>query len=57
MLHAKFQDSRSLGAGEDILKFFYHIWAGRSSWSCDLDYFGYIGPPFLPIDASYKIWL
>ena len=29
MLHAKFQDPRPLGSGEEG---FYHIWAWRPSW-------------------------
>ena len=35
---------------------FYHIWAWRPSWSCDLDFLYTHWFP-LPIDASYKIWL
>ena len=35
--HAKFQDHRTSGSGEDF-KGFYHIWAWRPSWSCDLDH-------------------
>ena len=35
MLHAKFQDHRASGSGEEG---FYHIWAWRPSWSCDLDH-------------------
>ena len=38
------------------MKGFYHIWAWRPSWSCDLDFL-YIHWFPLPIDASYKIWL
>ena len=39
MLHAKFQDHRTSGSGEeDVLKFFFHIWALQPSWSCDLDH-------------------
>ena len=37
MLHAKFQDHRTSGSGEDF-KGFYYIWAWWSSWSCDLVY-------------------
>ena len=38
------------------MKGFYHIWAWRPSWSCDLDFlYTHLFP--LPIDASYKIWL
>ena len=33
MLHAKGQDHRTSGSGEEG---FYHIWAWRPSWSCDL---------------------
>ena len=36
MLHAKFQDHRTSGSGEEDFKGFYHIWAWRPSWSCDL---------------------
>ena len=44
MLHAKFQDHRISGSGEeDFFKGFYHIWGWRPSWSCDLDH-------------SYKLW-
>ena len=40
MLHAKFEDPRPLGSGqEDFFKGFYHISAWWPSWSCDLDYF------------------
>ena len=39
-----------------FLKGFYHIWAWRPSWSCDLDYL-YIHWLPHPIDASHKIWL
>ena len=38
MLHAKIQDHRPLGSGEEDFKGFYHIWAWQPSWSCDLDY-------------------
>ena len=38
------------------MKGFYHIWAWRPSWSCDLDLLYTHWFP-LPIDASYKIWL
>ena len=38
MLHAKFQDNRTSGFGEeDFLKVFT-ILAWRPSWSCDLDH-------------------
>ena len=39
MLHAKFQDHKTLGSREeDFYKGFEHIWALRRSWSCDLDH-------------------
>ena len=38
------------------MKGFYHIWAWRPSWSCDLDFLYTHWSP-LPIDASCKIWL
>ena len=38
MLHAKFQDHRSSGSGEDNFKGCYHIWAWQTSWLCDLDH-------------------
>ena len=37
MLHAKFQDHRTSCYGEEFFLMFYHIWAWRPSWSCDLD--------------------
>ena len=37
MLHAKFQDHRTSGSGEEDFLGIYHIWAWRPSWSCDLD--------------------
>ena len=37
MLHTKFRENRPAGSGEDISAF-YHIWAWRPSWSCDLDF-------------------
>ena len=37
MLHAKFQDHRTFGSGEEIFKGFYHIWVWQPSWSCDLE--------------------
>ena len=38
MLHAKVQDQRTSGSGEEDFFFFYHIWAWWTSWSCDLDH-------------------
>ena len=57
MLHAKFQDHRTSGSGEeDFLKVFYHIWAWWPSWSCDLDLLYKLSFP-LPKEAPHKIWL
>ena len=53
MLHAKFQDHRISGSGEEG---FYHIWAWRPSWSCELDHLYKLSFP-LPKEASHKIWL
>ena len=36
MPHAKFQDHRTFGSGEEDFEGFYHIWAWWPSWSCDL---------------------
>ena len=38
MLHAKFHIHRTYGSREENFKGFYHIWAWRPSWSCDLDH-------------------
>ena len=35
MLHTKSQCHRHSSSGEEFLKFFYHLWAWRQSWSCD----------------------
>ena len=34
MLNAKFQDHMTISS---VFEGFYHIWAWRPSWSCDLD--------------------
>ena len=39
-----------------IFKGFYHIWAWRPSWSCDLDLLYKLSSP-LPKEAPHKIWL
>ena len=39
-----------------IFKGFYHIWAWRPSWSCDLDHLYKLSFP-LPKEAPHKIWL
>ena len=51
MLHAKFQDHRTSGSREEG---FYHIWAWRPSWSCDMDHLYKLWFP-LPKDALHKI--
>ena len=57
MLHTKFHENWPAGSGEeDFLKGFYHIWAWRPSWSCDLDFAIKLRSP-LPMDAPHKISL
>ena len=56
ILNAKFQDHRTSGAREEYFKGFYHIWAWRPSWSCDLDDL-YKLLFSLPKEAPHKIWL
>ena len=57
MLHTKFHENWPVGSGEeDFLVFFYHIWAWRPSWSCDLDFTIKLSSP-LPMDAPHKISL
>ena len=41
---------------EKIFEGFYHIWAWRPSWSCDLDHLYKRWFP-LPKEAPHKIWL
>ena len=53
MLHAKFQDHRTSGSGEDFFKVFT-IRAWRPSWSCDLDHLYKLLFP-LPKEAPHKI--
>ena len=48
MIHAKFQDNRTPGFGEDIFKGFYHIRAWLPSWSCDLNHLCQISFSLLP---------
>ena len=55
ILNAKFQDHRTSGSGEeDFLKGFYHIWALRPSWSCDLYHLYKLSFP-LPKETPHKI--
>ena len=56
MLHTKFHENRPAGSGEENLEWFYHIWAWRPSWSCDLDFAIKLSSP-LPMDAPHKISL
>ena len=56
MFHAKFQDHRTAGSGEEDFKGFYHIWAWQPSWSCDLDNLCKLSFP-LPKEAPHRIWL
>ena len=57
MLHAKGQDHRISGSGEEkkIFKGLYHIWAWRPSWSCDLYNLHKLSFP-LPKEDSHEIW-
>ena len=55
MLHAKFQDHRTSGSGKEDFKGFFHIWAWRPSWSCDLDHLCKLSLP-LPKEAPHEIW-
>ena len=56
MLHAKFQDHRTSGSGEEDFYGFYHIRAWRPSWSCDLDHLYKLSVTLLK-EAPHKIWL
>ena len=56
MLHAKFQDHRTSGSGEDFLRFLPYMGIWRPSWSCDLDHLYKLSLP-LPKEAPHKIWL
>ena len=56
MLHAKFYEHRTIkSVGEDF-EGFYHIWAWRPSWSCDLNHLYKISFQ-LPKEAPDEIWL
>ena len=46
MLHAKFQDHRTSGSRGEDFKGFYHIWAWRPSWSCELYHLNKLLFPF-----------
>ena len=55
MLHAKFQDHRTSGSGEEDFKGLNHIWERRPSWPCDLDHLYKIWLP-VSMKASQKMW-
>ena len=38
MLYAKFQDLWTISSVVEYFEDFYHIWAWRPSWSCDLNH-------------------
>ena len=53
---SSFKATGQLAMENKIFKSFYHIWAWRSYWSCDLDGLGKFSfPP--PLTAPYAIWL
>ena len=52
MLRAKFQDPLTSVSEEDVLSFFYHIWAWRQSCKYDPDHFP---PPH--VGYTYKLAL
>ena len=55
MLHTKFRENRLAGSREErrFIKGFYHIWAWRPPWSCDLNAANKLWFP-LPKEAQYK---
>ena len=55
MLHTKFHENRPAGS-EKIFSGFYHIWAWRPSWSCDL-HFAIKLSFLLSMAAAHKISL
>ena len=46
MLHTKFVEIGQPVPEENVFKGFYHIWAWRPSWSCDLDHLYKLWFPF-----------
>ena len=56
MLHTKFRGNWPASSGEEDFYGFYHIWAWRPSWSCDLDHLYKLSFP-LAKEAPHKIWL
>ena len=55
MIHAKFQDQWTSGLEKKIFKGFYHIWAWRPSWLCELNHLHKLSFP-LPKEDSCGIW-
>ena len=55
MPHAKSHDHRTISSVGKDFESFYHIWAWRPSWSCELDHL-YILTFDLPIKGPHKIW-
>ena len=56
MLRTKFQGHQPFGSLEEDFKGFYHLWAWRPSWSCDLNYLNKLSFPYSK-EAPHKIWL
>ena len=57
MLHAKFQDHRTSGSGEeDFLRFLPYMGMAAILVICDLDHLYKLSFP-LPKEAPHKIWL
>ena len=46
MIHAKFQDNRTSGFGEEFLRSFTYKGIMRPFWSCDLDNYENFHSPF-----------
>ena len=55
MLHAKFQDPRTFGSGEEEFYRFLHIWGWQPSWSSMTIFTKFMFN--LPMKAPHKIWL
>ena len=55
MFHAKFQNIRPSGSGEEYFKGFCYVYPWRPSWSCDLDHLYKFSFP-LPKDAEHEGW-
>ena len=55
MLHAKFQDHRTSGSGEEYFESFLPYMGMQPSWSCDLYHLHTLSFP-LPKEDSHEIW-